>query len=282
MKRFVILLAILASVLADAGAQTIYLKKGDSMKAQGVKRVGDSISYETAVGGSGGTATLTLPISAIDHVVFSDSDTVDKVADLLFQGKNDQALGALKAFLVEQETYKGIKGNLWGDAAILKAKALVRTGQFDLALPLAEEILTSGSDHDVLLEARLIKTRCSSEKDDPKVALASYASIIKDAINPDTLADAWYYKGLIYGKLKDHRNAVLALLHVSAFYATSPITPSAMYWAAIELEGLSDYDSTAYYLDSLINQFPSAAETEKAKVELRRVQNIIKSTPKST
>jgi hypothetical protein len=71
---------------------------------------------------------------------------------------------------------------------------------------------------------------------------------------------------------------VLSLLHIPAFYSNAACMPPALLSASLELDAMGDQKSAVLYLNDLVNKFPSAAETEKAKVELRRIQNVIKST----
>ncbi len=308
-------------LLVGAPAQTIFLKTGQSMVAKNIKRNGATLSYESTIGA--GMVTLTMAIADIDHVEFPDANIIPEVKDLLLQGKGEQALGEITPFANEQETYKGIRGNMLSEASFLKAKTLIMLSKPDEATSILRELADSNSDQELVLHSKLLiaklaldklligKTAAVEKSDTPKdqvgtapvakgstetgdakpvadlnapppldpeikISLESINTIIKQTSDPEILGDAWLYKGQAYAALKDHQDAVLALLHVPALFTTSSAMPIALLTGAMELDSLGDQNSAKIYLDDLISKFPSTGEAEKAKVEVRRIENIIK------
>jgi tetratricopeptide (TPR) repeat protein len=268
MKRLTFLLFILTGV-SSVSAQTLLLKNGETVPADGLVRNNDMImvSVKTSTGKMGqvgyyvsDVAELNLPAPA------ALKSATEQVANRDFS----HALTQIDPVVAYQKTLREIPGNWWAKAVLVKVSALSGLNRMEDATVLVSEIASYSKDPEILLSAKL-QIALMTKFDDPQQALAAYDAIISQSLEPGTLSQAWITEGDIHFGQHEFDEALLDYLTVTVFYPdNNSLIPKALWGLGQAYAKLKDMRNATKTYQALISTYPNSPEASLAKAELMK------------
>lgn len=268
MKRLTLLFVLLAS-LAGACAQTIHLKNGEAMPADGLLRNGDMIMVQvkTANGQPGQVGYHVSDVAAIDQ---PEPEAVSSASKQIATGQFQAALAQIEPVVTFQKTIRDIPGNCWAKAALVQVEALSGLNRADDATVLVNEISSNSKDPEILNAAKL-QIILSTKYNDPQQALTAYDAIINQASDPATLSRAWIAEGDIHFAQHQFDEALMAYLTVAVFYpGKNALLPKALWGSGQAYDKLKDSIRSTKAYETLIANFPDSPEASLAQAELKK------------
>ena len=276
LRRFSFLIALLLGAPVVFAQQpqagvTIVLKDGRSVTTGNLRRSGGNVMTTVQVGT--GTGEIGYGVNTIARIEFPEPPGIKQARDFLAQGKEGEALAALRPVMIGQEPFRDVPGNWWTQAAQLQINALLRAGRESEAETLINELAKAATDPETANMARVQQAAIWTRKGQHDKALAVYDAVIKESKNRDALALAWLNKGNSLLALRKWEPAILAYLQVPVFYADKKLlVPQALLGGAWGMEGLQDFAGAEAKLNELIEDFPTSPEATTAKTEIVNVK----------
>lgn len=278
MKRILPLLTFF-SVAVAVHAQNIVLKDGKIIPGSRLRREGASVVTTINVGNAPGE--IGYAAANIASIEFPTPPQLKEASNLLAAGKTDQAVGLIDTVMKFYSNYKDIKGNFWGEAAVMKLGILTsqkRTLDADL---LAKEILSSAQEPEVLASAQAYKTYLLASSGLYKEALTKSDEIINkgESANSTTLSLAYLANADAHFGLKHYEEAVFSYLHIPIFFPDQSLyMPKALLGSARCFDKLHVKDQIESAIGTLVRSYPNSPEAATAKTDFSNVLTRLKPT----
>lgn len=267
MKRILPLLTFF-SVAVAVHAQNIVLKDGKIIPGTRLRREGATVVTTINIGNAPGE--IGYAVANIASIEFPTPPQLKEASSLIAAGKIDQAIERIDAVMNVQRNYKEIKGNFWGEAAVMKLGIFMsqkRTLDADL---LAKEILSNSQEPEVLASAQAYKTLLLASSGLYKDALTKSEEIINkgETTNSTTLSIAYLANADAHFGLKQYEEAVFSYLHLPIFFPDQAIyMPKALLGSARCFEKLEVKNQVESVIGTLIGSYPNSPEAATAKTE---------------
>ena len=277
MKRFLPLLTLLG-LACGVHAQTITLKDGKTIPSSHLRRDGATVMTTTTVGSSLGE--IGYAVAQIDSIQFPEPPQLKDANALIAAGKLDQALSAIEPVITFYRPFRDIKGNFWGDAAVLKLSIFIAQKRVADANGIISEMLENNTNPDVVASAKASKTLLLAWAGKSKEALAASDQIINsDASDSATLSLAYLANGEAHYALKEYEDAVMAFLHVPIFFPDQTLLmPKALIGSARSFAKLDSKNELDSAIQTLAESYSTSPEFNEAKTEfpssIRRFKSI--------
>jgi TolA-binding protein len=254
----------------DMFAQSILLKTGQKVDAQGLRRDGDIIMAKVQVGtGSGEVGYHAAQIAKIE---FPEPAALKTANDALTRGDAEKALTEINSVLGYYGQFKDVPGGWWAQAALIKVSALAALQRQPEAEVLANEIQKSVTDPETARAAQLRLVSALIRRNEFEKAIGICDDAIKNSKDETTLANAWLVKGDAFLAQKNSDDALMAYLHVPVFYyEEKQFMPAALLGSARAYRRLEDVDHAKKTLNELIASYPQSAEAAAAQTELKKL-----------
>jgi tetratricopeptide (TPR) repeat protein len=268
MKSLAFLLFMLAGISASP-AQTILLKNGQTVPADGLTRNGDMLmaSVKSATGGAG---QVGFHVSDVASVNLPAPDALATATGLLAKGDYAQAFSLIDPVVSYQKTIRDIPGNWWAKAALIEGSALLSLNREAEATALVTDIAANSKDPEILTSTKLLLT-LTTKFTDPQQAIAAYDALINQSSDPQTLSRAWIAEGDVHFGEHEFDEALMAYLTVAVFYPErNPLLPRALWGAGQSYAMLKDQSNAAKIFQELVSNYPDSPEASLAKAELMK------------
>ena len=268
MNRLTFFLFVLAGI-SSAPAQTLLLKNGESMPANGLVRNGDMImvAVKTSTGSKG---QVGYHVSDVAELNLPAPEVLKFAAEQVANGDFAHAFAQIDPVVAYQKTIRDIPGNWWAKSALVEVSALLGLNRMADATALVNEIAGYSKDPEILISAKL-QIALTTKFDDPQQALAAYDSIISQSSDPGTLSRAWIAEGDIHFAQHEFDEALLAYLTVTVFYPEhNPLIPKALWDSGQSYAKLKDATNATKTYQTLISNYPASPEAALAKAELMK------------
>lgn len=269
----VIVLSGLSAFAPAARAQSIYLKDGQIIAAQGLRRDGATVLARIQMQG-GAQGEVGYPVENVARIEFPEPAQLKLAGDLLNAGKPDEALRQLGPIIVYYAPFHDIPGNFWTPLALLQLDAFARLGRDREVNTLIGDITRfGGMTPDTLRAVKIRQAAAAERQGDHHTALDSLDPIVKDATAPlDSLSEAWLTVGQARLALREYREALLAFLHVPVYTPEKALLmPPALLGSAAAYIGLDDGQRAQTALKELIAAYPNAPEVTEARDRLQKL-----------
>jgi tetratricopeptide (TPR) repeat protein len=270
------LLAFLA-LAVSASAQSLVMKDGKIIPTKGIRRDGDTVIATVAIpGGEAGqpakTGEFGYPIAQVARLDFPEPTQLRTAPELVAQGKAADAIAQLEPVVKYYENFREVAGSWWADAALLKAQALVSLGRDKEAEPLAEQIIKTATDPELVRAAEVQLAAGLVRKGSHERALETAERALKESKRHGTLALASIIKGECLLAKKEWDDAMLAFLRTPVFYPGEKILlPQAMLGAGRAQFGTEDFPRAKATLNELLKTYATAPEAALAQAELDKI-----------
>jgi len=272
MKPLAFLMLVLAGV-GNASAQTIVLKSGDIVPANGLTRNGDSLMVTVRNPKNGMIGQVGYNVSDVEELNLPAPDALKYADEKVAFGDFAHALSQIDPEVTYQKTLRDIPGNWWGKTALVKIAALLGLNRMADATALENDIAANSTEPEILIAARL-QIALATKFDDPQQALGAYDTAISQSADPKTLSRAWIAEGDVHFGQHEFVDALLAYLTATVFYAdNNPLTAKALWGAGRAYTKLKDVDNATKTYQKLIDAYPRSPEAALAKAELMKKEN---------
>jgi tetratricopeptide (TPR) repeat protein len=271
MKRLTFLIFGLMGVW-NASAQTILLKNGSTVPANGLVRNGDML-MATVKTSTGSTGQVGYQVADVAGLNLPPPDEMKYAGRQVANGDFAHALAQIDPVVTYQKTIRDIPGNWWAKSALVEVSALLGLNRVADATALVTEISGYSKDPEILTAAKL-QIALTTKFDDPAQALAAYDAIISQSSDPETLSRAWIAEGDIHVEQHEFDDALLAYLTVTVFYPDhNSLLPKALWGAGQAYAKLKDITNATKTYQELVSTYPDSPEAALAKAELLKKEN---------
>jgi len=275
MKRILPLLTFL-SVAVGAHAQTIILKDGKNIVGSRLRRDGASVMTTVLVGNAPGE--IGYAVAQIASIEFPDPPQLKDASTLIAAGKLDQALTVIEPVINFYRSYRDIKGNFWGEAAVMKLSIFMAQKREKDASGLIYEIQTTNQDADVVGAANASKALLLAWAGQWKEAIAASDPIINNEDSSSTaLSLAYLASGESHYALKEYEDAAFSYLHIPIFFPEEKLMmPKALLGSARCFAKLDVRNELESSISTLKESFPTSPEFADAKTEFPSIISHLK------
>lgn len=261
---------------APAGAVKITFADGREQTASAVRRSGNTLLANIAIA-TGVRSETGFPISTIRRIDFPNETRLKTAKAALDAGNAAKAIGPITALVAEQRDLRPIPGNIWAEAALLKADALLATGREKEAAPLLKELAAEVKEPDQVQKVAIAQAFLWLRDGKAAEAVAAFDKVIAESQRPPALARAWEGKGAGLLAQEDFDGALLAYLRVPIFYSNeTAVMPAALLGSARAYEGLREFDRADEALSELTKTYPDSPEAASAKADIERIKKKLK------
>lgn len=273
LRGLALLLAALVLPALPAVADQITLKDNRVIALSNVRVSATAIMTDVTLPG-GTIGQLGYAFDSIAKVEMPRPPQLQAATDLLSLGQPEQAIPLLDPVLNFYGPMKGVPGNWWVPAALLKTTALQALHREAEAEPLLRDLSQLATDPE---GARIAKVRLAAiaarrDKGAAAQAQATYNSVINDSADSRVLAETWVDKGEGLLETKQYESALVALLHVPVFYQEQRLLmPRALLGSARAFKGMEDFARARDQLNRLTNDYGGSAESAAAKDEMKAI-----------
>ena len=271
MKPLALFLFILTG-FSGACAQTILLKNGQTVPANGLTRTNDMImvSIKTTNGTMG---QIGYQISDIAQLNLPEPEVLTYVTEQVANGDYKNAMAQLEPLVAFQKSIRDIPGNLWAKSALVEVSALIGLNRIPEATALSNEISGFSNDPEILTATKL-KIALITKFTDPKQALTTFDSILSQSSDVQTLSQAWIAEGDVHFGEHEFDEALMAYLTVPVFYPDhNPLVPKALWGSGQSYAKLKDMVHALKTYHELVDHYPGTPEASLARAEIQKKEN---------
>jgi tetratricopeptide (TPR) repeat protein len=266
MNRLTFSLFVLAGI-SSAPAQTLLLKNGESVPANGLARNGDMIMVAVKTS-TGSVGQVGYHVSDVAELNLPAPEVLKFAAEQAANGDFTHALAQIEPVVAYQKTIRDIPGNWWAKSALVEVSALLGLNRMADATALVNEIAGYSKDPEIIVSAKL-QIVMMTKFDDPQQALAAYDAVISQSRDPRTLSQAWIAEGDIQVAQHEIEEGLMDYLTVTVFYPEhNPLIPKALWDSGQAYAKLKDATNATKTYQTLISQYPKSPEAASAKAEL--------------
>ncbi len=258
------LYAVLALVaVSPLCAQRYILKDGRVLNQADVVLKGTSLVRSVAAG-----AEVSYPINQVARLEWPEPEELEQARQLLAAGSGVEAEEKITPIYRQFAPFSKLPGSWWGEAALIRARALLDQKKNDETERAAREVISTSQDIETVAAAQLIMARIQILLDKADIADAMLDEIMRKDVSSEIEARAAILRGDIAFEGKNFEKALEFYLQVPAFYGTEDaIMPAALLGSARSFRGYGDtVRAERAYLDITVT-YPNSAEAAIAKVE---------------
>ncbi|HEY9248971.1 MAG TPA: tetratricopeptide repeat protein [Rariglobus sp.] len=258
---FYALLALAAA--SPLCAQRYILKDGKTLNQSEVVLKGSNLIRTVADG-----AEVSYPLTQIVRLDWPEPEEIDQARELVAAGKGAEAEEKITPIYRQFGPFSKLPGSWWSDAALVRARAFLAQQKNDEAERAAREIMSTSTDADTVVAAKLVMARIQMVLDKPDIADAMLDEIMRKEASSEIEARAAILRGDIAYARKDFEKALEFYLQVPVFYGTEDaVMPVALLGSARSYRGYGDSPrAERAYLDIIVT-YPNSAEAVIAKTE---------------
>ena len=269
--KIILAFVLLLSAAITVPAQNIIFKDGKTVAGNKLRRNGPSVMTTIPVGNSFGE--ISYGVAQIASIEFPEPPQLKEAATLAASGKLDQALSVIEPIVNLYSTFKDIKGNFWGEAAVVKLSLLTALGREKEAGPLIHDMLSDRNNSEVFGIASACQALVYAKSGKAKEAIESSNEIInQESAEESTLAIAYIASGTAHLELKEFEDAAMAYLHLPIFFPDQKmLMPTALLGTARAFAKLDVSKEVEKAIQSLSSSFPNSPEAAIAKTEFPNV-----------
>jgi tetratricopeptide (TPR) repeat protein len=263
MKKLLCALLALAAV-SPLCAQRYILKDGRVVNHADVTLKDGNLVRPLA----GGGGEVSYPISQVVRLDWPEPEELDQARQLAAAGKGAEAEEKITPVYRQFAPFSKLPGSWWGEAALIRARALLAQQKTADAERAARELMSGSTDTDVVASAQLIMARVQMNLNKPDIADAMLDEIMRKDASSETEARAAILRGDIAFARKEFEKAIELYLLVPVFYGTEDaVMPVALLGSARSYRGYGDTArAERAYLDIIVT-YPDSAEAAIAKTE---------------
>lgn len=263
MKKSLFILLALAAV-SPLCAQRYVLKDGRVLNDSDVTLKGNNLVRAL----SGGSAEIAYPISDVVRLDWPEPEALEQARQLFSAGKSAEAEEKVTPIYRQFAPFSKLPGSWWGEAALVRARALIAQDKTADAERAARELMSGSTDADTVTAAQLIMARVQMIQNKNDIADAMLDEIMRKDASGDVEARAAILRGDIAYARKDFEKALEFYLQVPVFYGTEDaVMPVALLGSARSYRGYGDSSrAERAYLDIIVG-YPDSAEAVIAKRE---------------
>jgi tetratricopeptide (TPR) repeat protein len=263
MKKLLCTLLAFAAV-SPVCAQRYILKDGRALPA-GEVTLKDGNLVRPLAGGGG---EVSFPLSQVVRLDWPEPEEIEQGRTLLAAGKSAEAEEKVTPVYRQFAPFSKLPGSWWGDAALIRARALLEQKKTADAERAARELVSGSTDTDTVASAQLIMARVQMNLNKPDIADAMLDEIMRKDASSETEARAAILRGDIAFARQDFEKALEYYLQVPVFYGTEDaVMPVALLGSARSYRGYGDTArADRAYLDIVVT-YPNSAEAAIAKKE---------------
>jgi tetratricopeptide (TPR) repeat protein len=271
MRRLSFLLFVLVGMW-NASAQSILLKNGSTVPADGLVRDGDMLMVDVKTS-TGSRGQVGYQVSDVAELNLPAPDILKYATEQMSNGDFAHALAQIDPLVTYQKTIRDIPGNWWAKSALVEVSALLGLNRTADATALVTEISNYSKDPEILVSAKL-QIALTTKFTDPAQALAAYDSIISQSSDSQTLSRAWIAEGDIHVEQHEFDDALMNYLTVTVFYPEhNPLLPKALWGSGQAYAKIKDLTNAIKTYQKLVSDFPDTPEAALAKAELLKKEN---------
>lgn len=271
-RRIASVLGLLTAFgLQPCSAQQIILKTGQAVAAQNLKFDGTQLVGDIEVAGQVGKVGY--PLATIDRLEMAKPPQMVQAEGLLATGKFAQAAAAIEPVIASQQALRGIKGNYWAQASLVKTSAQIGEGKGQDAAALLTQLSLYTLDPSVVAtaKARLAGILAQGGKEKAGEAIRLADEIIASSENRSVLAEAYLARGRACFAQDNFSDALMAYLHLPVFYDGQPTsTAAAVLGSGRCYMALGDTRRGVRTFLEIEDQFPNMPEAAAAKAEMEK------------
>jgi len=263
MKKLLCALIALAAV-SPLCAQRYILKDGRVVNHADVT-IKDGNLVRPLAGGGG---EVSYPISQVVRLDWPEPEELEQARGLIVAGKGAEAEEKITPLYRQFAPFSKLPGSWWGDAALVRARAILAQDKTADAERAARELMSGSADADIVASAQLIMARVQMNLNKPDIADAMLDEIMRKDSSAETEARAAILRGDIAFARKEFEKAIELYLLVPVFYGTEDaVMPVALLGSARSYRGYGDTArAERAYLDIMVT-YPDSAEAAIAKKE---------------
>lgn len=267
MKTRYTLFALWAVMTGLGAAQGIVLKDGRFLAATKVSRKADGVIAQAVPSGE-----VAVPVDQIARIEFPLPSELAQAADLIVEGKVDEAIALIEPVVNAQMDFRDLPGNRWAEAALGLAQALDRQGRGLEAQALVDKVsaVVAGNDLEKAAAVQSAFVLCS--RGDHVRPLALVEPVLRESRLPGARAGAFVVKGQCLLAEEKWEEALLCFLQIPVFYPDEKVMmPVAQLGRGRSHLGMDDFGAARAALEDLRKTYPNSAEAKLAAKELERV-----------
>jgi TolA-binding protein len=261
-KLFCALIALAA--VSPLCAQRYILKDGRILNSADVTFKDGNLVRPLA----GGGGEVSFPIAQVVRLDWPEPEELAQARQLIVAGQGAEAEQKITPLYRQFAPFSKLPGSWWGDAALIRARALLVQQKTADAERAARELISGSTDNDLVSSAQLILARVQMNLNKPDIADAMLDEITRKDVSSETAASAAILRGdIAYGR-KEFEKALELYLLVPVFHGTEDaLMPTALLGSARSYRGYGDTArAERAYLDIIVT-YPESAEAVIAKKE---------------
>jgi predicted negative regulator of RcsB-dependent stress response len=262
MKPFAYALLALVAV-SPLCAQRYILKDNRILNHADVTLKGSNLVRQVADG-----AEVSYPLSQVARLDWPEPEEIEQARQLVAAGKGVEAEEKITPIYRQFAPFSKLPGSWWGEAALIRARALLAQEKKEEAERAARELMSGTTDPETLAAAQLIMARVQMLLEKMDIADAMLDEILRKQASGEIEARAAILRGDIAYARKEFEKAIEFYLQVPAFYGTEEaVMPQALLGSARSYRGYGDTArAERAYLDIIVT-YPDSAEAALAKTE---------------
>ncbi|CAM2922276.1 tetratricopeptide repeat protein [Rariglobus hedericola] len=266
MKKLICALLALAAV-SPLCAQRFILKDGKALNQADVVLKDGKLVRAVAAG-----AEVSYPLSQVARLDWPEPEEVEQARQLVAAGKGVEAEEKITPIYRQFAPYSKLPGSWWGEAALIRARALLAQQKNDETERAARELMSTSTDSETVAAAQLIMARIQMLLNKADIADAMLDEIMRKDASSEIEARAAILRGDIAYARKEFSKALEFYLQVPVFYGTEDaVMPVALLGSARAYRGYGDSArAERAYLDIIVT-YPDTAEAAVAKTESARL-----------
>jgi len=263
MKKSLFILLALAAV-SPLSAQRYLLKDGRALNQSEVTIKGNTLVRAL----SGGGGEVSYPIADVVRLDWPEPEEVEQARQLAAAGKHVESEEKITGIYRQFAPFSKLPGSWWGEAALIRARALLAQDKIADAERAARELMSGSTAADTVTAAQLIMARVQVVQNKPDIADAMLDEIMRKDASGEVEARAVMLRGDIAYARKDFEKALEFYLQVPVFYGTEEaVMPAALLGSARSYRGYGDAPrAERAYLDIIVT-YPDSAQAAIAKRE---------------
>lgn len=261
------------ALLPAPGAITVILKDGSSATAETLTAQGSGFSLKPP----GGGAARVIAAAQIERLEMDPPVLLAEVEAAYTADDMTRTLTALGKLKVELEPLKNIEGGRewWIEGEFLRAHILLSQKRVADVETSMKEIAANGSAAEKR-HAAVFLAHLTALAGDPHQGLETLKSLILEARDAETLADAWLFTGQHRAAINEPAEALLAFMRVPVFYPERRLPLAAARLGAARCHmALEDHAAARRVLKELLSTQGTSAEGKEAKKLLTQVEQLL-------
>jgi TolA-binding protein len=263
MKKLLCILFALA-VAGPLCAQRYIMKDGRAVNHADITLKDGNLVRPLA----GGGGEVSFPIAQVVRLEWPEPEEIEQARQLVAAGNGAEADKKITPIYRQFAPFSKLPGSWWGEAALIRARALLAQEKTAEAERAARELMSGSTDTDTVMAAQLIMARVQMILNKPDIADAMLDEIMRKNASSEIAARAAVLRGDIAFARKEFEKAIELYLLVPVFHGTEDaVMPVALLGSARSYQAYGDASrAERAYLDIIVT-YPDSAQAVVAKQE---------------